>query len=163
VSVDAPSPGSDDFNPKNHFWDGKTWWSLDRQLRWSGSRWLSRDDPDPPVTTEGEEPLPTPALRSLRAVDRVAIATTVLVLLLASTVDLGMVWAKNGGPFDPFLSLYNLLPVAALIGLAVGAVALAVRPKGAYKWPAVMAIVLSPLIAGIGWMLAFSIVWSGLS
>jgi hypothetical protein len=41
--VDAPGPGADDFNPKNHIWDGTSWWTLDRSHWWDGNRWQSRD------------------------------------------------------------------------------------------------------------------------
>jgi hypothetical protein len=39
--TDAPAPGSDDFDPKQHLWDGTDWWSLDKQRWWDGSQWRS--------------------------------------------------------------------------------------------------------------------------
>jgi hypothetical protein len=43
--TDAPAPGSDDFDPKQHLWDGTNWWSADRQRWWDGSQWRSVDAP----------------------------------------------------------------------------------------------------------------------
>ena len=34
-----PGPGSGDFDPKKHYWDGKEWWTADRELWWDGVRW----------------------------------------------------------------------------------------------------------------------------
>jgi hypothetical protein len=42
MQPDAPGPGSRDFDPKNHYWDGKTWWSSsDKQWWWDGVHWSS--------------------------------------------------------------------------------------------------------------------------
>ena len=49
----APGPGSDDFNPNDHLWDGGTWWSPDRRYWWDGSQW-----------TSGKQPLQTSGRRS---------------------------------------------------------------------------------------------------
>ncbi len=38
----APGPGSDDFNPNDHIWEGgKWWWSMDRRHWWDGAHWAS--------------------------------------------------------------------------------------------------------------------------
>jgi hypothetical protein len=60
---DAPGPNSDDFDAKQHIWDGTNWWSLDKQRRWDGSRWnpvaapavVSAEPPPPPkVSPDGK-------------------------------------------------------------------------------------------------------------
>jgi hypothetical protein len=57
---DPPGPASDEFDPKQHIWDGRDWWTLDRRYWWDGSVW--REGPRPP-----EAPRPpfvsTPARR----------------------------------------------------------------------------------------------------
>jgi hypothetical protein len=41
----APGPGSDDFNPNDHIWEGgKWWWSTDRHHWWDGAHWTSAID-----------------------------------------------------------------------------------------------------------------------
>lgn len=59
VKPDEPGPGSDDFDPRKHFWDGKEWWTADRMRWWDGARWQRWDAPHP----SGLEP-PEAATRS---------------------------------------------------------------------------------------------------
>jgi len=33
------------FNPNEHYWDGKTWWSKDRGSWWDGKAWRTKDSP----------------------------------------------------------------------------------------------------------------------
>jgi len=40
-----PGPASDDFDPKQHIWDGRNWWTADRQQWWDGTRWQGKDSP----------------------------------------------------------------------------------------------------------------------
>jgi hypothetical protein len=40
-----PAPGSDDFDPSRHKWDGNLWWTDDKKYWWDGSAWKSVDDP----------------------------------------------------------------------------------------------------------------------
>ena len=37
--VDAVGSGQDEFNPNDYYWDGTTFWTQDRRLRWDGIRW----------------------------------------------------------------------------------------------------------------------------
>lgn len=55
----GPSPGSDDFKPKEHRWDGTQWWTRDRQFWWTGKRWRSVTDtePDPLEADQSHTPL----------------------------------------------------------------------------------------------------------
>jgi hypothetical protein len=41
----GPGPNADDFDPKQHLWDGELWWTADRQYWWGGSTWQSVDKP----------------------------------------------------------------------------------------------------------------------
>ena len=34
---------SNEFNPSEHYWDGKTWWSKDRRWWWDGKAWRAQD------------------------------------------------------------------------------------------------------------------------
>ena len=56
--IDAPAPGSDDFDPKQHLWDGTNWWSLDKQRWWDGSQWRSVAAPAAPVVANAAPPPP---------------------------------------------------------------------------------------------------------
>lgn len=49
-----PEPGSDDFDPKSHFWDGDTWWTSDRLFWWNGVLWESRNVPHKPARVHVE-------------------------------------------------------------------------------------------------------------
>ena len=42
-----PRPGSDDFDPKQHFWDGANWWTADRERWWDGVAWQPKQVPRP--------------------------------------------------------------------------------------------------------------------
>jgi len=41
----GPGPNADDFDPKQHVWDGRVWWTADHQYWWDGSSWQSVDNP----------------------------------------------------------------------------------------------------------------------
>jgi len=51
-----PGAGSDDFDPKSHIWDGREWWTSDRQFWWDGFQWQSRDVPHTPRAPARWEP-----------------------------------------------------------------------------------------------------------
>jgi hypothetical protein len=86
MSFDAPSPGSDNFDPKRFLWDGKTWWSLDKQWRWNGYQWRSPNDPEPsPEATPTPQPI-TAEMRTKRAKRRALAAAGFGVVALVSNV-----------------------------------------------------------------------------
>jgi hypothetical protein len=117
---------------------------------------------EPALTAPETEPAPIARSRTLRKADWVAIASLAMVVINALTVDIGFAWARSGGPFDGFSILWNLLPVTGIGGLVTGLVALANRPPGALKWPCVLVITLSPIVAFVGFVEGLAIVWSGL-
>ena len=41
----GPGPNSEDFDPKQHIWDGREWWTQDRSHWWDGAQWQPRDAP----------------------------------------------------------------------------------------------------------------------
>ncbi len=57
--ANRPRPGSDDFDPKQHTWDGREWWTADHKLWWDGTRWQPEDAPRPqPAPGTRQKPRP---------------------------------------------------------------------------------------------------------
>jgi hypothetical protein len=89
---DAPGPGSDDFDPKSHYWDGKTWWSsADKQWWWDGLHWR------PFNLFTGEHVQPRNNQRRVLVGFLIAIAVVVVVCggalgLLKMMIDSGALW-----------------------------------------------------------------------
>jgi len=57
----GPGPGSDDFDPKHHVWDGREWWTADHKFWWDGTRWQPQDAPRPetsPIAPVGKKRRP---------------------------------------------------------------------------------------------------------
>ena len=55
---DGPGPNTDTFDPKQHLWDGRSWWTSDVRWWWDGARWQSRDTPSPPPPAAERKPKP---------------------------------------------------------------------------------------------------------
>jgi len=53
MPFNAPQPSGGGFNPNDHYWDGHTWWSLDRRWWWDGHDWKAVGTVDASVGTAG--------------------------------------------------------------------------------------------------------------
>lgn len=87
-STQGPGPGSDEFDPKQHIWDGTNWWTMDRQFWWDGTRWWPRDTPQPSPEVDAMTAAPVKPTLSTQAkwLLGCGIAFAVLLVLVVAIV-----------------------------------------------------------------------------
>lgn len=126
-----PGPASDDFDPKSHIWDGRQWWTLDRQFWWDGARWQPQDISRPWEALEpGALPKPKGYRRDFWLGFFGTIVGNVLLLIFATSGMLGSglnvaPWILNFGALvlfaiiRPRVALGMLLAYGIALGLAL--------------------------------------------
>ena len=132
-----------------------------------GDRFSARMGNDQPRVSADEAPPPTSRAAgdgvgdgsdkrpSRRIADLIALACPLVTVLLFVLVDAQITSNTYWLPGDQIYSLFNFSWVPAVVGIAIGLIAMGTA-RGARQWPAVVCFVLTPIVALLGWAWGFA-------
>jgi hypothetical protein len=103
---------NDEFDPQDHFWDGNTWWTLDRTYFWDGNAWrgVGWAPPNPRAVLEVDGP-------QFASTDRRAPPNPHVTRSSAQSTPPSTVWHRNGNG----ALVMALLPLASYLFVLLGA------------------------------------------
>lgn len=119
---ETPGPGSDDFDPRNHTWDGDTWWTPGRTAWWDGHHWQPSSVQKPSSVHMSDQILVSKTSASWKRplvwIAWTPLATVILTLLITDRITHTDMCVSRGGNW--FVADYWCPPVPIALALSPG-------------------------------------------